>query len=590
MKFINPYEVLELNTLDNSEVKKAKRRKLADFELSNDATIKYKNGTIHKADFIRVVDELDDEKKSNYYWFLKNNTELNDFLSTGDTWFFANYQPQRIFNNSEFIDFISPFFTHRYNELLLKTFQKQDASLLKKITSVSPLISSLDIDKAYQGVRRELDTQLKTLHRIRTDIDNEEGHYDEDNSNEIPADLQHKINVNLYNALPSYFQSQRDDIAQKLRNISVAAFNSLHDPYAALKTINLALELDINSLKKQSFQEDYDQINDIFRQREEADKYEPILLKYIEGINSLTSLVDKVKSTDITNSLVERVNYIFNIQELNNQPDLFDEIRRQIALLIRSLSVEVFNNHGNIKVALLLIKLAQQINTDFETTQNITEAESHLRKLEREREIRQMKEFGQITETIININRNVNANGASSINQIALQDLLNKIFTKENTSRLASFENKVLKKLMVDALLELCTWTLDLDYARKFVVKISEIAGNDTSLENSVIKWRSDLFQAEADIIRSNKELERLQAESSCYIATACYGDYDAPEVLVFRQFRDNVLLKKELGKSFVSFYYRFSPYWAEKLKTRQKINGLVKKLVLNPIYNILKK
>lgn len=74
-----------------------------------------------------------------------------------------------------------------------------------------------------------------------------------------------------------------------------------------------------------------------------------------------------------------------------------------------------------------------------------------------------------------------------------------------------------------------------------------------------------------------------------CYIATASYGYYNAPEVLIFREFRDKYLLKNSLGKSFVRFYYKNSPYWADKLKKHLFLNKIIKKIFLDTIYKILK-
>lgn len=45
-----------------------------------------------------------------------------------------------------------------------------------------------------------------------------------------------------------------------------------------------------------------------------------------------------------------------------------------------------------------------------------------------------------------------------------------------------------------------------------------------------------------------------------CFIATAAYGSYLDPHVMVLRHFRDNVLLKSEAGTAFVGFYYKHSP------------------------------
>jgi hypothetical protein len=49
-----------------------------------------------------------------------------------------------------------------------------------------------------------------------------------------------------------------------------------------------------------------------------------------------------------------------------------------------------------------------------------------------------------------------------------------------------------------------------------------------------------------------------------CFIATAVYGCYDCPEVLVLRRFRDEVLMKSFAGRSFVKFYYKIGPFIAK--------------------------
>lgn len=46
-----------------------------------------------------------------------------------------------------------------------------------------------------------------------------------------------------------------------------------------------------------------------------------------------------------------------------------------------------------------------------------------------------------------------------------------------------------------------------------------------------------------------------------CYVATAAHGDFDAPEVVTLRQYRDQRLLVRRSGRAFSAFYYRFGPY-----------------------------
>jgi len=50
------------------------------------------------------------------------------------------------------------------------------------------------------------------------------------------------------------------------------------------------------------------------------------------------------------------------------------------------------------------------------------------------------------------------------------------------------------------------------------------------------------------------------QPKSGCYIATMAYGNYNHPQVVVLRNFRDKYLLTSSIGKYFVKFYYLLSP------------------------------
>jgi len=73
-------------------------------------------------------------------------------------------------------------------------------------------------------------------------------------------------------------------------------------------------------------------------------------------------------------------------------------------------------------------------------------------------------------------------------------------------------------------------------------------------------------------------ELKKLQG--GCYIATAVYGSYDAPEVLCLRQFRDETLSASIFGRLFIKFYYFLSPPIAEHLKDARHLNVIVRKIL----------
>jgi hypothetical protein len=99
-------------------------------------------------------------------------------------------------------------------------------------------------------------------------------------------------------------------------------------------------------------------------------------------------------------------------------------------------------------------------------------------------------------------------------------------------------------------------------------------------------------------IIRENKStnfLNDLRASSygtrsgggGCYIATMVYGDYEHPQVLVLREFRDNFLAHYVLGRAFIRFYYKYSPGWVKALKRNKIINKSIEK-ALNAFIKII--
>lgn len=74
-----------------------------------------------------------------------------------------------------------------------------------------------------------------------------------------------------------------------------------------------------------------------------------------------------------------------------------------------------------------------------------------------------------------------------------------------------------------------------------------------------------------------------------CFIATAAYGSPVAPEVMILRQFRDDVLLSSRLGRAFVSFYYFASPPIARLISKTRFLRAITRLLLLEPILRLLK-
>ena len=75
-------------------------------------------------------------------------------------------------------------------------------------------------------------------------------------------------------------------------------------------------------------------------------------------------------------------------------------------------------------------------------------------------------------------------------------------------------------------------------------------------------------------------EQARTNSKKGCFIATAVYGDYEAPEVVELRKFRDNVLEKNAFGRLFIKLYYKISPPFATWLKAHSSISKIIKNVL----------
>jgi hypothetical protein len=81
----------------------------------------------------------------------------------------------------------------------------------------------------------------------------------------------------------------------------------------------------------------------------------------------------------------------------------------------------------------------------------------------------------------------------------------------------------------------------------------------------------------------SLSELKKQAENKQCFIATACYGSPNAPEVLVLRNFRDCLLEPHALGRGVMRAYYRASPAPAAAIARRPWLRDLVRRGLVAP-------
>ena len=391
MQYINPIEILGLSnvtdttSIDNETIKKAKRKLFADIDLSDNGLFGYNGLHITKGDCEKAIDYLSNNDYKEFYLYLANNKKLNEFLVKGQTDVFSNFKQDSIFKLPEFVKFVSPYFTPKFDKALLIAFENENVEQTKAILNTSSLISQADVNIAYKSVSNNIQNKIAEIDDITRGIKNEESIYDEDDIEDVVEIVKDHFPSKTLNCLPQYFQSQILKIANSINYLS----NSIWDAFDTTQVPNdltgYLLTLNIGGLDRPTFEKNFSIISRKNNERIEQQQNAPILKKYASFLIQTKSKTEDIKNKILTPSVLQSwVNSSISISDVNNLPSDFDEIKNQVAFSLRIMSVEVWNSYSNIDVSIDLITKANNITgLKSETKTNLVEAKNQLTELKR---------------------------------------------------------------------------------------------------------------------------------------------------------------------------------------------------------------
>lgn len=263
MHYINPFKLLNiqadnLSEIDPLTIRKAKKNLLANIELNDNEAINYNGVEITKSACLSIIDELDDKNKKEFHFFIFKNSLLNDFLFDGDLDFFKYFKVESIYTLPEFILFISPYFSFQYDKSLSKNFKKQNFSDVKLLLSIKPIVHETYLEKIYNSTYIAVKEVESEVIQIIKDIENKKSPYIKLNFNGLSELINRKVNIQLINILPAYFNSLRNQLAQTIRNLARDLNNEPFEQYkASFEIIEIAYGIITDGLVKQTITKGY---------------------------------------------------------------------------------------------------------------------------------------------------------------------------------------------------------------------------------------------------------------------------------------------------------------------------------------------
>ncbi|MDM8567570.1 hypothetical protein QUF74_18225 [Candidatus Halobeggiatoa sp. HSG11] len=77
---------------------------------------------------------------------------------------------------------------------------------------------------------------------------------------------------------------------------------------------------------------------------------------------------------------------------------------------------------------------------------------------------------------------------------------------------------------------------------------------------------------------------------TGCFIATEIYNSPIASEVLILKEFRDNIFMSSNFGQKFIKFYYHISPTMADFLSKHSFLKRIIRYVFFEPLLFFIKK
>jgi len=117
--------------------------------------------------------------------------------------------------------------------------------------------------------------------------------------------------------------------------------------------------------------------------------------------------------------------------------------------------------------------------------------------------------------------------------------------------------------------------------------KYPEVVATFTSINQEYVEKGRELDKDQWNKL-IQESVQQIEPAKSCCIATATMGDINHPYIMLLRQYRDNILLNRALGRLLVRIYYLASPPLAKLIEKSPVSQRISQKLIIKPLVELM--
>lgn len=244
MAYVNPFDLLEVQApaqLDATQLKREKKRLLAEFELSGEVEIAVGDHRLDKARLLKLFEELEDPEQRSFHAEVAARPALQKFLSEASLDLFYEQQLSKLAGlHADFLRWLGPLFAPPFNRRLVHALRQKDLEEIQVLCQ-----EPLPIPTAYQAACFQ--DSYRFLHQ---QVEEVEGLTHRIEKGEKPTgqvqELCDELFIDMINLLPTYFDGVRDRYALSLEALALVIQNQHQRTQLSLFIIRQGLKIRVS--------------------------------------------------------------------------------------------------------------------------------------------------------------------------------------------------------------------------------------------------------------------------------------------------------------------------------------------------------
>lgn len=248
--YISPFKLFNLPVDATDEVLTANKERYQRVMQHHptDEIVQIGSTKLSKQRVLHLLKELDNFYTRQYHVAIYEHKKLLNFMEYGHLGYFKNDPNFNRPVDSEFLNFIAPYFGYQYGETFLQAIKTQDKETLELLSKASlPMVGDFE-EKCYQDANAYVQHTLKMLKDLQQK--EELPHMSE---RELVSYLPNRT-IELYNMLPDYFYTVRNLIGNEIYALSNLLTYDLNRGDGAFVMLRQGLKLKLDDTVRQNLE------------------------------------------------------------------------------------------------------------------------------------------------------------------------------------------------------------------------------------------------------------------------------------------------------------------------------------------------